>query len=416
MAVSTYTVKRGDTLTKIAKQFASSISGNTTNAKIDTLVKLNNIKNRNLIYVGQVLKLSGSASSSTASNSKQATVTGFGLKSDDTSGRAMIVNWKWSKTNTAGYTCRWQQYLNGKWVGSDTDIAHPEDMYCQSTFTADVAATKVKFQVRPYYKSKDKITYWSDVTWSTSKEYDFSNNPPLPPSVPSVKIEDRKLTASIDNINASKLDAKYVQFNIVKNNTSSIHTSANVTIDTVGNYVSYQYTVDYGADYKVRARTVSDKDKVSAWTDFSNNEGTKPSAPSKITTYRRNKRSDGSISAYLEWEAVTNAKQYVVEYVTIRDDFENAPNNITKATTEDARTSMEVTGIEAGHDYFFRVRATNDNGTSEPTDIVTIPIGNLLRHPPHGPPLLLRSLASLWNLTGLIILEMDLRNLLLSSV
>lgn len=381
MAVSTYTVKRGDTLTKIAKRFASSISGNTTSAKIDTLVKLNNIKNRNLIYVGQVLKLSGSSTSSTSANSNQPTISGFGLQSDDTSGRAMIVNWKWSKTNTAGYTVRWQQYLNGKWVGSDTDIAHPEDMYCQSTFTADTAATKVKFQVRPYYKSKDKITYWSDVPWSTAKEYDFSNNPPLPPSIPSVKIEDRTLTASIDNIDASKLDAEYVQFNIVKNNTSNIHTSSNVAINTDVNYVSYQYTVDYGAEYKVRARSVSAKNKVSAWTDFCASAGTKPSAPKRITTYRRNKRSDGSMSAYLEWEAVTNATKYVVEYTTIRDDFINTPGNVSKVETEDARTSIEIAGIESGHDYFFRVKAVNADGTSEPTDIVTIPIGE----PPAAP-------------------------------
>lgn len=46
---NTYTVKAGDTLTKIAKAH-----GTTVNA----LVSLNNIKNKNLIVVGQVLKLS----------------------------------------------------------------------------------------------------------------------------------------------------------------------------------------------------------------------------------------------------------------------------------------------------------------------------------------------------------------------
>lgn len=45
---NTYTVVKGDNLTNIAKKF------NTTVAE---LVRLNNIKNKNLIYVGQVLKL-----------------------------------------------------------------------------------------------------------------------------------------------------------------------------------------------------------------------------------------------------------------------------------------------------------------------------------------------------------------------
>lgn len=44
----TYKVVRGDTLSKIAKQYGTTV---------DTLVKLNGIKNKNLIYVGQIIKL-----------------------------------------------------------------------------------------------------------------------------------------------------------------------------------------------------------------------------------------------------------------------------------------------------------------------------------------------------------------------
>ena len=389
MSIKNYVVKRGDTLWALADTYASSIPGNTIPAKVENLAKQNNIKDPDLIYVGQTITLSSSGSSSSSSSSSstakkttsKAEVTGFGLKSSDTSGRAMIVNWKWSKTNTAGYTCRWKQYLNDKWVGSDTDITHPEDMYCQSTFTADEAATKVSFQVRPYYKSNDKVTYWSDVEWSDVKTYDFSNNPPLVPPTPSVKIDDTTLTVSIDNIDGMKLDASGVKFNIVKDNTSSIHTSSVVKINTDTNYVSYQYTVAYGSQYRARACSVSPNGKVSGWSDFSSNEETKPSAPSGITTYKRNKRSDGSISAYLEWKSVTNATHYVIEYTTVREDFESAPGNLTEVTTEDARTSLEITGIESGHDYFFRVRAVNGIGESDPTDIVTIPIGE----PPAAP-------------------------------
>lgn len=43
-----YTVKSGDTLSEIALKY---------NTTVDALVKLNNIKNKNLIYVGQVLKI-----------------------------------------------------------------------------------------------------------------------------------------------------------------------------------------------------------------------------------------------------------------------------------------------------------------------------------------------------------------------
>lgn len=47
----TYTVKSGDTLSAIAKEFGTTVQ---------VLVDLNSIKNKNLIYVGQVIKLPGS--------------------------------------------------------------------------------------------------------------------------------------------------------------------------------------------------------------------------------------------------------------------------------------------------------------------------------------------------------------------
>ena len=46
----TYKVVKGDTLTKIAKKF---------NTTVSNIAALNNIKNVNLIYVGQVLVISG---------------------------------------------------------------------------------------------------------------------------------------------------------------------------------------------------------------------------------------------------------------------------------------------------------------------------------------------------------------------
>ncbi|WEY91173.1 N-acetylmuramoyl-L-alanine amidase [Bacillus subtilis] len=58
----TYTVKKGDTLSEIAKEHGVSVA---------TLQSLNGIKNPNLIKVGQVLKLTGSSSSNAKPSSKK---------------------------------------------------------------------------------------------------------------------------------------------------------------------------------------------------------------------------------------------------------------------------------------------------------------------------------------------------------
>lgn len=396
MAMTTYTVERGDSLWWIASNYGSSIAGNSINAKIDTLVQLNGIKNRNLIYVGQVLRLSGSGSESSSSGSSGSTgqtqpvVNAFGLQAANTTSgknRAMYAAWTFSRANTKSFRYRWFQYKNGIWViGSEGTTTGVDPVYCYSEWTADAEATKVEFQVIPVPtthkdSSGNDVDDWTGAQWSVTKEYDFSNNPPLTPPTPSVSIVDLTLTASISNIVASELDAVSVKFNIVKDNSASIHTSAPVKINQTSNYVSYQYTVQPGSKYTVRACSVNSKGKESGWSEFSSEAETRPSAPSQITTYRRNKRSDGSVSAYLEWTAVANATKYKIEYTTIREDFETASNNIKSVETENARTSIEITGIETGYDYFFRVKAVNSVGESDPTDIVVIPIGT----PPAAP-------------------------------
>ena len=396
MAMTTYTVERGDSLWWIASNYGSSIAGNSINAKIDTLVQLNGIKNRNLIYVGQVLKLSGSGSGSSSSGSSGSTaqtqpvVNAFGLQAANTTtgkNRAMYAAWTFSRGNTKNFKYRWFQYKNGKWViGNEGTTTGADPVYCYSEWTADAAATKVQFQVIPIPtthkdSNNNDVDDWTGAQWSVTKEYDFSNNPPLTPPTPSVSITDLTLTVSISNIVASELDAISVKFNIVKDNSASIHTSLPVKINQTSNYVSYQYIVTPGSKYTVRACSVNSKGKESGWSDFSGEAETKPSAPSQITTYRRNKRSDGSVSAYLEWTSVANATKYKIEYTTVREDFETASSNIKSVETENARTSIEVTGIETGYDYFFRVKAVNSVGESDPTDIVVIPIGT----PPAAP-------------------------------
>ena len=386
MALATYTVKRGDSLWKIAsgscgKNVAASISGSTINAKINTLVKLNNIKNKNLIYVGQVLKLSGTSSSSgsstTSTKSNVPIITAFGLQSEDTTGRAMYVAWSYSRSNVKNYKVRWTYYADGLWqIGAEQETTSSEGIYCNDTYSAPANAKKVNVKVLAisdtYKDSKgNEIKYWTDEPWSAEKSYDFSNNPPYPPDVPDVEIKDYTLTASIDNINAQELNAEYVEFEIVKNNTASLG-SYTAKINTSTNYVSYVHTVDAGAEYKVRARCKKGT-RVSGWTDFSDNKGTKPSTPKSITTCKAKSYSNNEISAYLEWNAVTNAETYDIEYTTNKNYFDGSDQTTTINGIE--FNHHEITSLALGKEYFFRVRAVNQNGESDWSEIKSVVLG-----------------------------------------
>lgn len=381
MALKTYTVKRGDNLTKIAngtssggKNVAASISGSTVSAKIDTLVKLNDIKNRNIIYVGQVLKLSGSASSKTSTSTKSNVpqITSFGLQSEDTTGRAMYVAWSFSKTNIKNFKVRWSYFADGLWfIGNEPETTSYASAYCSSTYSAPDNASKVKVRVAAIANTdKDGKKYWSDI-WSSEKVYNFSDNPPNVPNTPDVEIKELILTASIDNIDATKLNADSVEFEIIKDNTSSLGAYA-ATINTVSNYVSYAHTVEAGSEYKVRARGKRG-DKVSGWTEFSSPVGTKPAAPAEIIECKAKSYSSNEISAYLEWTAVSNADTYEIEYATNKNYFDGTDQTMTVSGIQ--FNHHEIMSLALGEEYFFRVRANNEHGDSDWTEIKSVVLG-----------------------------------------
>lgn len=383
-----YQVKRGDTLWSICTRYGSSISGNTIQAKINTLVSLNGIKNPDLIIVGQSLKLSGGASSSSGSGSGSnsgsssssaptaVTINLFGLQSEDTSGRAMYATWSWSRANTAKYSVRWRYYADGVWwLGNETETTSYEDVYCQSTYSAPANAKKVRLSVKPIsktYKSGDnEVNYWT-VGYCTEKEYDFTNNPPSVPKTPDVEIKDLTLTASLNNINASELNATTIEFEIVKDNVAK-YKSGKANINTATNYVTYSCAVAAGSDYKVRCRAVRGS-LASTWTEYSSNAGTEPAAvTSGITTCKANSYADDVVTVYLDWGEVTNADTYDIEYTTNKNYFDGSDGTTTKNGIE--FTHYEITGLQLGKEYFFRVRAVNQNGESDWSEIRSIVIG-----------------------------------------
>lgn len=360
-ADGTYTVKKGDTLSEIANDsnLKSLIAGSTINERVNTLVKLNNIQDRNLIYVDQVLKLSGTATTVATNTSSKANITAFGLQSN--TDRTVFAIWTWDKSNTENYKVKWEYHTGDAWfVGDESTVTIK-----QSVYNAPQNATRVRFRVMPVSK-KHKVngketTYWT-AQWSTIEQYNFADNPPETPPVPSVKIEQYTLTTELDNLN---LNAEGIQFQVVKNNEKVVYNGKSTIVT---GYASYSCKTSAGAEYKVRARGYRG-DVYGDWSEYSEIVKTIPATPSGITTCRASTET----SVYLEWSAAEAAESYDIEYAEKKEYFDGS--NQTTIQNGIEYTHYELGGLETGRQYFFRVRAVNVAGESSWSEPVSTVIG-----------------------------------------
>lgn len=369
---TTHTVVKGDTLWGIADRYLND------GTKYKQIATLNNIKSPYYIYVGQVLQIDGTGGSSspstsnktaTTTSSNKPTIDHFGVMSGDESGKTLFATWTWNKKNTESYKVLWTYSTgNGVWfVGSNStnsvDKDAPETAR-QSTYNIPNGAKQVRFKVKPisetYTKNDTETNYW-DAEWSAVKTHTVSN-PPADPGAPDVEIDKFKLTATLDNLEEG---VTKVQFQVVKDNASTVFKNGTATVSS--RHASYSCTVDAGSEYKVRCRAYKDS-LYSEWSEYSGNEGTIPSVPAGITILR----AIDETSVYLEWSAVATAESYDFEYTTKKEYFDGSDQTTTQSTTD---THFTKTGLETGNEYFFRVRATNSDGTSGWSEIKSVAIG-----------------------------------------
>ena len=373
----THKVVWGDTLSEIAQRYGTTVS---------YLAKLNNIRNVNLIYVGQVLKISetvtvtpsnpnptpapkpassSSSSSHTSPAATRVTITAFGLQAN--TDRTFFGTWSWSRDNTAHFEIRWF-YGTGdkaKFTGNSSTVEWLDNAQPQSLYTAPENATYVSFQVKPIAKThkvnNSDVYYWT-AQWSTEQFYYMKDLPPEKPPVPTVTMEDYTLKVEVNGVKEDNVD---IEFEIIQNDLTVYKTGKSKVTRSVA---KYSCSVSPGYSYKVRCRALKNNLR-SGWTDYSSNVKTKPNKPEKINDLRA--ISETAIT--LTWDEAITAESYDLEYA-IRLDYlgeSNASTTINNITAP----RYTITGLSSGEKYFVRVRAVNAQGTSDWTEAKSIVLG-----------------------------------------
>ncbi len=285
------------------------------------------------------------------------------------------------------YTVTWYYYTgdsDGIWFqASESDVKIK-----QATYSGPSNAVKIKVTVKPVSQTHtvndEDVAYWTGT--SETATYDVNSNPPEKPSAPTVSIEQYKMTVSLENISDGKSD--YIEFEIYSGN-KKINT-VTVKVDTCR--AQWQTNVSSGYDYRVRCRAVNEYSSskfYSDWSEFSSSISTAPSTPT-ITSLK----AVSETSVYIGWNIssgttigtrpITNITQMTtapvtsceIQYTTKADYFDSAPNEVTSVTIEAPTRYANVTGMETGQEYFFRIRSVNDQGESPWTSVKSITIGN----------------------------------------
>ena len=156
------------------------------------------------------------------------------------------------------------------------------------------------------------------------------------------------------------------QFEIVRDDTEVAYTlSSDVRFSTA----SVSAPIIPGSKYKVRARAYNPT--VNLWGNFSNytsNLQTPPSTPSLIKSCK----ATSSTSVELTWDGCNGATGYTIEYTDHKNYFDTSSD--VQSTTSKS-TTANITGLETGKEWFFRVCATNDAGSSGWSSLASVSIG-----------------------------------------
>lgn len=293
------------------------------------------------------------------------------------SDRSVIANWiaDTSMGEIESYTYKWRYYLNGFWFPESEGTASVEDALC--TYQVPERSYLVDFRVKanPKYEIDFKGEYLQPLELTV-----IDDPTPEVPSVPSLELKKNTytFTASVDVYDRN---TQQVEFSVIED-TRNIVWATGVS-DVVFNKAVFTFTALAGKGYKVRARGINSDGMTmedigetgeDGWSQYSAVVETRPLAP-KFTEHPVTALTRTSMR--IEFEEVENADSYELEYTKKKAYFDTGGPT---TTITSIINRVEIESLESGA-YYFRVRAVNDAGNSDWSDIVSGSCGTVPEAP-----------------------------------
>lgn len=271
-------------------------------------------------------------------------------------------------SNIKGYKVVWKYGTgDGIWFeGSNSEVTNKH-----STYTPPSQATNICVWVTPVSKThtvnKKEVSYWTGR--SVSKIVYLSNTEPAKPNTPSIEYSnDKKYSLKISLTGIEDVRADKIEFE-VRTSGGKKFTSGISTV-LVGSAV-FNCKVNPATEYSARCRAINVVTGTKIYSDWSSYSSSIVTMPSVVDNVKC--EADSKTSVKITWDSVSTATEYTVEYSTKKEYFDSSPSNVSSTTV--TNNTAYITGIEGGHEYYFRVKATNNAGDSNWSGIVRAVVG-----------------------------------------
>ena len=273
--------------------------------------------------------------------------------------------------NLKHYEVKWFYSTgNSVWFdGSSSNVDTTDEngkILTNATYSIPSNATKIKCSVKPvsktYTKNNKEVSYWTGT--SVTKEFLVDSVPPGQLSAPAVVLDKFTLKATLENIEDEQCDE--VEFEVYKGDTKF----RSGTQSVITARATYTSAIESGYKYRVRCRAINNYDNTKVYGEWSNYSSEVDTIPASVTNVKCEVQSDNSVR--VSWTGTPTAKSYTVEYTTNKLYFDSS-NEVSSTSVEN--TYVYISGLQQGEEWYFRVKAVNDEGDSAWSDIIYKVVG-----------------------------------------